>query len=42
MSSNEIFNKHDGNTNYDFVQLMTETIDIKNDFLKSLKKIKKI
>ena len=38
MSSNEIFNKHDSNTNCDFVQLMTETIDIKNDFLKSLKK----
>ena len=34
----EIFNKQDGNTNVDFVQLMTETVDIKSDFLKNYKK----
>ena len=28
----EIFNKHDGDTNVDFVQLLTETVDIKSDF----------
>lgn len=34
----EIFNKHDGDTNVDFVQLLTETVDIKSDFLKNIKK----
>lgn len=38
MAYSDIFNKHGSNTNCDFVQLMTETIDIKKDFLKSLKK----
>jgi len=38
MSGNNIFNKPDKNTNADFVELMVQSVDIKKDFLKHLKK----
>lgn len=38
ISGSNIFNKHNGQTNCEFVELMVQSIDIKKDFIKNHKK----